>query len=403
MESTVSSSSPSAPGRPRRRLSRGVGILLLLLAAWLGLRPRTPTSAASGWRPQPDRLPIGTVVRGSEVEFSAAILGPPRPVVAPAFIASLPSWLQGKALAGYYQFARFATKAFGRWRVDVTPPPGVEIVSTATELHSYHGSYFVLRGRLRTSETGEFNGAITLRPAGASAESTNSLSIGLQFRVVDPPAPAAAGSEVGRRILVSGTPYEEYATENGEHFEGLAHVNTALARRGIRVDYRRDLPSDLTPYALLLLHGTPLYALSGAERSRVQARVAAGMHLVLAADPFFVGTAPKANDLLAAAGIRIGPQDLPVSVTNAVVEPDPLTAGVEAVAFFRPGRMTVEEKSGAKLLLTSADGGEGFAAVSRATGRGDYRVLGSSLWWGIGSLSTNGPGNARLLELLLTP
>lgn len=129
-----------------------------------------------------------------------------------------------------------------------------------------------------------------------------------------------------------------------------------------------------------------------------------GGRLIVVADAFFGGTAPKANELVERHGLRIDTNDAGNLMLTSKITPDLLTQGVSKLSFYRPARVWAADPKQARLLAVMAeDEAGGFIAVSRAAGRGNVVLLAQSLWWNwIRSEGSEGD-NARMLENLLSP
>jgi hypothetical protein len=205
-------------------------------------------------------------------------------------------------------------------------------------------------------------------------------------------------------VLATTTPFQMYSTDDGRMFQALTDVTTRLAERGVRVDFREHLPKSLDPWNVVLLGDMALLKVDARTIDRLQQFVARGGRLIVSADAFMVGTAPKANDLVNCYGLRIDNKDAGDSMEASRIVPDPLTTGVTGLSFFRPACVSVTDSRQAKLLGAMTDDEQcGFIAVSRASGRGEVVLLAQSLWW-VWVQPHSGKGdNARMLENLFEP
>jgi hypothetical protein len=130
--------------------------------------------------------------------------------------------------------------------------------------------------------------------------------------------------------------------------------------------------------------------------------VSDGGRLVLVADAFFYGTAPRANELLGSYGMEIIDKDAGLGITNSTVNADSFTSGVKRVGFWRPAPIKVTDPTQAKLLVVNEDGEGGFVAVSRSPNRGEVIVVTQSLWWNWIRSDPANFDNCLLLENLLS-
>jgi len=205
-----------------------------------------------------------------------------------------------------------------------------------------------------------------------------------------------------RKVLVTETPFECYATGNGRDFEPLANLVSRLATKGVRVDFCRQLPSSLSGYSTILVGGNTLAGSNPVRAAQLKKFVSGGGRLILAADAFFVPTTPKANELLSSYGLEIINKDAGLRMTNVAVLADSLTSQVNQLDFWRPAPIKVTDSSQAKLLVTSEDSEGGFVAVSRSANRGEVIVLTESLWWNWIRSDPTKVENSLLLENLFS-
>ena len=385
----------TAPKKYRARwvLAISFGLLLLLVFAWLrAASPSARPTKAIAWRLQPDQLPLGTVLQASEVEASLGFFSGLKPSPYPGFVARLPVPLRRATEWSVETYRTWIARS--GWRLKVEAPPFVRIEQAEIQSHTTQGAFAFISVRLRTERPGQWQGKLNVRLTSGQYGSTNIL-VPLSANVL----PSRGLSS--RRVLITETPYECYATGNGRDFEPLAEFNSSLAQQGIRVDYRKELPSDLSGYSAILLGGGVLAKLNPAAAQRLGQFVSRGGRLILAADAFFVPTAPKANGLLRPYGLSIVNKDAGQGVTNSLVLADVLTSGVKHVEFWRPARIDVTEPAQGKLLVGAEDGEGGYVAVSRQKNRGDVIVLAQSLWWNWIRANPTNSDNRSLLKNFL--
>jgi hypothetical protein len=372
-------------------LGTGLAVLAVLALALLVLTPTsTPPTKTNAWRIQPDQFPLGTVLQGSRVEMSLGIFSSLGSSPNPAFISGLPSPIRKACEWGLDIFRNL--KAKSQWQLKVKAPDFLR-VEKAT-IRSSNPLAFV-SASLKTDQPGHYEGNLVVRLSSATFAPTN-----IVVRVTAIVAPARTLTR--RQVLITATPYECYATEHGRDFEPLADLTTRLANKGIRVDLRQQLPSSLSGYSTVLLAAESLCGLNPQRIPALRKFVSDGGRLVLAADAFFSGTAPKADELLGSYGLEIIDKDAGRGITNSTVIADPFTSGVKRVGFWRPAAIKVTDPAQAKLLVVDEDVGGGFVAVSRSPNRGEVIVVTQSLWWNwIRSDPTN-VDNCLLLENLLS-
>lgn len=371
-----------------------MGLLILGAAFWLLFRPGPPPSAVRTvtWTPQPDSFPLGTAQMGSTIELSLGIFSDQKSPPAPPWTARLPKPVKSR-VEQWLNFRR--TLAVRRqWRCTVDAPEFLQVRRHEWMNHSYHGAFASIWLTVSAIRPGTNEGSVKVTLQAEGYES-RTLEVPVQLRVVDRPA---RGS-----VLITSTPFDRFATENGRDFEPLANVGSWLAENGVRVDYLENLPRRLDDWQVLLLGTDALVNLDEAGQRRVQEFVRRGGRLVVSADAFFFGTTASANRVLQPFGLSLGSRDAGMGLTANRVVPDPLTAGVGTLEFWRPTCITVTDPSQGRLLATTVDNPQcGFLAVSREKGRGEIVVLAQSLWsyW---IRPDNGPQQARVLQQLLLP
>lgn len=371
-----------------------VALLTVGVVIWFLFRPEPPPSAVRTvtWTPQPDSFPLGSAQVGSTIELSLGIFSDQKSLPDPPWTAQLPKLVKGR-VEQWLNFRR-TLAVRRRWRCTVDAPEFLKVRRQEWMNHSYHGAFASIWLTASAIHAGTNSGSIkvTLQAEGYEPKT---WEIPVHLRVVDRPA---RGS-----VLITSTPYDRFATENGRDFEPLGNVSTWLAEKGVRVDYLENLPRRLDEWQVLLLGTDALANLNEDGQRRVQEFVRGGGRLVLSADAFFGGTTAAANRVLQPFGLSLGSRDAGMGLTANRVVPDPFTAGVGTLEFWRPTCITVTDPSQGRLLATTSDNPQcGFLAVSREKGRGEIVVLAQSLWsyW---IRSDNGTNQAQVLQQLLLP
>ena len=343
----------------------------------------------------PDAFDFGTVDAGATVEFSARFLTTRR-----GLMEQLGERLAGLAPPGWRPTVRkwftparaaapFVPVDLSRLKPVVAAPDFAQVTEVApAQNQSWFGgrSYVVVHGRVKPARAGKYSGHLTVTMDGRKA----SLPLRVRAREL------AAGRP---RLLVVCTPFEEYATENGLELRPVAEALSAVAAA---VDCVEKLPAKLGGYRVILLADSALSGIGMQEVARVRDFVEQGGRLILPCDAFFVGTIPKANEILAGHGLTVITNDMYGlhQATNIVA--DPLTRGVARLEFFRPSPIVVTDPAKARLLALDPGGAGGFVAVTRRPGGGEVIVITSSLWWlWIGRFNDQ-PDNARMLQNVLS-
>lgn len=199
-------------------------------------------------------------------------------------------------------------------------------------------------------------------------------------------------------VLFVTTPFDRFSTSDGSDFAPLVELVSGLK---ISANYCHKLPEDITRFHVILLAADELCRLSEWDSTRLHTFVATGGRLIIAANAFFSTTVPKANELLKDYGLEIDNRDATRDLVVLEVANDPLTEGVQRLAFFRPSLVRVTDDAKAKILVPVIGGG--FAAVSRNRSKGEVIVLTQSLWWSWIASGDGNHDNARLLKNLLVP
>jgi hypothetical protein len=275
----------------------------------------------------------------------------------------------------------------------VEAPDFIRIDGTKIDFDSNRGCFPTVTAHLATDKPGVYEGQLAIQLAGRGYE-TNTKNIPITAAVIENPTHWS--------VLVTETPFQRYATDKGESYSPLTAVVKRLAERGVRVDFRSGLPRSLDGWNAILLAEETLAHLDTRGMTRLHRFVARGGRLIVAADAFFVRTAPKANELLSRYGMRIETNDAGGLMLTSGITDDPRTRKVSKLSFFRPARIWVTDPKQAHLLARMAEDETcGFIAASRAESRGEVVLLAQSLWWNWLGFKGTEPENAVMLENLL--
>lgn len=379
----------------KRRFRWLAGMALVVAGILFFYLPGTKNSAPLPvkWTPQPDSLPLGTVLQGATVEMSVGITSDQRPSQLPSWVSKLPTPISRWVIDS---INRRRSRANERtWKIKVDAPDFLRVDAPEIIYQSWWGAFLSINLHLITDQPGSHDGALTVRLSGEGYV-TNTVVIPIHVRVL------AKSSRWA--VLVSETPFERQSTGNGRDYEPLAAITTRLAEKDVRVDFRYRLPKSLDGWNVILIGGVTLSSLDADDMKRLQQFVVRGGRLIVSADAFFGRTAPRANDLINRYGLRIDTNDAGQRMQAVQIESDPLTAGVTKLSFYRPAFVWVTDSKQAKVLAKmKADDQPGFIAVSRAAGRGDVILLGHSLWYTWVKPEPGGEQNARMFENLLAP
>jgi hypothetical protein len=385
---------PAMKTRRRWLIASVLGFALILLSLLLWLPGQGGSAPAPvRWKAQPDSLPLGTVLQGSTVEVTLGCLSDLKPPPPPDWIDRLPRFAQMPVV----HMLRFRTSGQHRWRVRVEAPAFLSLDRSILHFHPTHGAFPTAYLRLVTRQAGEFDGVVTIR---LSAHDRDDHVLSIPVKATVRPQPARW------KVLITQSPFDRYSTEDGSHFAALADLTARLADQGVQIDFLQQIPKSLKSYDVVLLAGDSLAGLHRRAHPRIEEFVAGGGRLVLAANAFFMGTSSNANLLLAPHGLRMENRDAGRQLQTSQIHPDPLTAGISELSFFRPSRIRVTNPGRARILAAmEGETNSGFLAVSRGTEGGEVALLADSLWW-LWIQSEGGRGgiqNSRLLENLLAP
>lgn len=304
---------------------------------------------------QPSHFALGKVCAGTTVEVSVRAFGDAATVSGLAVKATSPGFLEIE-------------------RLEIVGPKRAH-GKTACD------AFFTVD----TSKIGEFAGVVRFELGERVAELPVSVEV-----VERPPGYPS--------VLFVTTPFDRFSTSDGSHFAPLVELVSGLK---ISANYCHKLPEDITRFHVILLAADELCRLNASDSTRLHTFVATGGRLIIAANAFFISTVPKANELLKDYGLEIDNRDPTREFVATEVADDPLTAGVQRLAFFRPSLVRVTDDSKAKILVPVVGGG--FAAVSRNRSKGEVIILTQSLWWSWIASGDGNHDNARLLENMLVP
>jgi hypothetical protein len=320
---------------------------------------------------QPDRIPFGTVHVGATAEASFMVLTP------------------GKD---------------AKTRLEVTAPAFVKVLRTTTDTQEYGRGNTFVRGSvevaLRTAKAGLLRGQIAVKLGPTTATVHVSAVV----------KPQRAGL---MRLLVAGTPFNRFSTQDGNMFKPWTDL---VAGSPWDVSYRLLTPGQPAVPDLavgkahaILLDPEALCSLTPGDVKRVRAFAESGGLVLVAANYFFRGSAAGANKVLVPYGLEmrdeeqhLGPDNL--TLGKAELDPQVVKAGIESAHFYRASPVAITNGTTARALVRAANvgqPGDAFVATVRA-GKGNVVALGQSLWWNWVSTSRDpSGGNARLLHWVL--
>lgn len=326
------------------------------------------TLRAAGGEVQPDELKFGTVRLGGTVEGSVRIF-------------------------------RDSPDADGL-TLRLEQPPFVRIKEMALGSHTYgavNRGFLDLVIELDTAHAGEHAGAILVTVGGQKVKVPVAATV----------RPAADG---GTRVLVAETPFQRFSTNDARIFTTWLNL---VKEADLDVDYLnvdRGTPVlrelDLDGFDVVLLGQDGVFWLRDRDVARLRRFVERGGRVVVTADAFFRGTVAKANELLGPAGLAMkdveSQESREVNLGPGAITEHPLTAGVPALAFFRPSPVEVTDREKGTILAAAPPfPGSGFVALGRS-GEGEVVALGQSLWWSwLDRDPLQGSANAVLLRNLL--
>jgi hypothetical protein len=264
-------------------------------------------------------------------------------------------------------------------RVDFSDPAGREVLELSPPAQSRQGG-LLCPFRVRADEPGTFFTFLKLETDTGSACTHFSLGV----RPGPPP---------GGRVLFCQSPFHAFS-------DPATHRNLGLMVRelGAQLNVMGQLPEDLSPYRVLVLHGLGLRSLVEDAGRHLHRHIEAGRRVVVLADHFYRDTVMLANHLAEPYGLRLEDREYgEVLCDRRHLAAHPLTAGVERLHWFRPTPVLAEGRG--QLLVRNPDRPtEGFVAC--AGPRDNLVVVGVSL---LSSLLCNGWPfhNGQLLANLL--
>jgi hypothetical protein len=301
-------------------------------------------------------------------------------------------------------FMIFAPADEPKPNIKVDAPKFVKVLDTGTHFQEFgmgNGYTCVtVEVAIDTAKAGEFSGEIAV----TVGDTVTKVPVTATVKARKPGAP---------RVLVVGTPFERYATNDGKHFKGWTDV---VDSAGLEVSYllvrekkavTRDL--DLSKFDSVLMSGEALYGATDDDVKRVRAYAEAGGRVLVTANAFLVGSVKGANVILDGYGLEIKDFEAPGIGKELVLDKDHFSAdvvkaGVQKAKFFRAS--PVKTDKGARVLVTSPefeDKAFGYAAVGKA-GKGEVVALGESLWWNwVSEKRAKDSDNGKLLAHLLAP
>jgi hypothetical protein len=337
----------------------------LALALPVSARPTVATA-------QPDALPIGTLYPGARAEAS---------------------------------FMVYAAPEDQKPKIKVDAPKFVKVLNTDTHYWPYLDTAFTcvtVEVAIDTEKAGDLKGEIA-------------VTVGEKVTKVPVSATVKERNKGTPRVLVAGTPFCRYSTDDAKNYKGW----TDLVATGLDVSYLLTRPNqdvlrdlDLSKFDCVLLSADALSTQTATDVKRVRAYADAGGRVVVTANHFWRGTVKGANDVLDGSGLEMLDQEPPAAQKRATITKDDLAedvvkAGIGSAVFLRAS--PVEVQKGGRVLVNAVGydkTGVGLVATARY-GKGEMTALGTSLWW-IWVSETDlgqakGADNAKLLRFLLAP
>jgi hypothetical protein len=247
---------------------------------------------------------------------------------------------------------------------------------------------------INTARPGPLHGTITARRGAASVE----IAVDA---VVLPPIPGQT------RVLVASSPWHAQSTGDDAHFDpwrrlvatGKLQCHYIVApREGHWID-----PEVLQQVDVVLLSESCLRDLDADSTTLLRGFVCGGGRLVVCASPFYVGTVPKANDVLEPFGMRMSNaerasvEQLDTEAGDVVAHP--LTAGVEQLRFHRAGPSELASDEAQALVQFDFGTRQPVVGLRRTGSGGEVVTLGVPLWRTWIAMAKD---NERLLRNLLS-
>ncbi len=263
---------------------------------------------------------------------------------------------------------------------DVQPPPFVKIkkVELGTKTYGSQGTKVLIyiTMSIKTDQVGHFVGPLTVEVGSQKA------TIPIEVDVL-PRYPSAA------TVLIAQTPFDMFAGIDSSHFKPWIQLvqSTRIDPHYLEIVRGQPVLRDLTlsKFDVILLGTSGLLFLQDSDISRLKQFVKDGGRLIISADNFYRGTVPKANELLAMAGLQMTGTELQsfeaLTLDASDIVQDPLTQEVQTVRWFRPSPIAVTDKSKGRVLVSAPQYPEqGFVAAGKH-GKGTVIAIGDSLWW----------------------
>lgn len=346
------------------------------------------------------------MIQGSTVELSVGLSSDLPARLRPGWTSHLADRWRDLVNRKIYQWR--ATTAVRDWQMQVNAPEFLRLDRSEVTYQPWRGPFPSVALHLVTDQTGDYGGDLTVTLARRGYQ-TNTVLIPVRARVVAGPPRWS--------VLLTSTPFERYATGNGRELEPLTGLTSRLADRGVRVDFRDDVPKSLDGWNVVLVSDSALRTGEirvgggvhpGLEKDgmkRLHQFVARGGRLVVVASTIHERTVQVANVLLDPYGLGLGTREAGgVNLVATEIAADPLTEGVAGLTFSGTSFVAATDAAQAKLLAAGKEDSEiGFIAVSRAPDRGEVVVISQSLWWHWVTGESGEGDNAKMFENLLAP
>jgi hypothetical protein len=346
--------------------------LYCIAALMSGLFVYPATAEPDKGEAQPDRLALGRVYVGATVEAS---------------------------------FLVRVRGANADIKLEVNAPKFVKVLSRSTEVQKRGSDKidFVVGTVAITIDTttpGEFSGVVSVTLGQTIAKVPVSVSV--------------KDRRLGlKRILIVGTPFEAWTTNDGTVFqtwtdlvkESQLDVHYLLVERGKSV--LRELR--LERFDCVFLTDEALVFEKPEDIKRTRAYAEQGGRVVVAANHSITGSVEHANVVLAGYGLQIRDEEAQVGQNDVTIRRDGLDPrlvkqGVQSLHFFRASPIAVTDANKTRILVRAVGVGEpgnGFVASAQA-GKGEVIAIGDALWWRwISKEQAARTDNAKLLGWLL--
>jgi hypothetical protein len=351
-------------------------IAALVLVSLLFACPVSAQPRVDG--PQPDCLHLGVVYVGATVEAS---------------------------------FAVRETGSDPKIKFDVVAPTFVKVLHKSTEVRQFGAQdkpivWGSVEIGIDTTAAGEFRGEVTVTLGQTTAKLPVSVTVKERRRGLS-------------RILIAGTPFEQWATNNGRQFQAWTElvkdspldVSYLLIHRGKPFlrdpDLEKDL--DLEKFDCIFLSPEALVFATPEDVKRARQYAEKGGRVVVAANHFFQGSVERANEVLAGYGLQMRDEESGgqngVTLRKDDLDPQLVKAGVQSLHFFRASPIAIMDAKKARTLVRAVgvgQTGDGFVVKAQAR-KGEVIAIGESLWWfWISQERAQGSDNAKLLRWLLS-